>query len=315
MSRRLYRDLLAGLTCAVALCGPPPFAVQAGQMADRIVAIVNAEVITLSELKTETQTEEAKLKEQYRGAELERRLHQLSYATLTRMIERKLQVQAAAGKGIEVSEADVLAAIKEFKAHGDKFDEHDPTQRRAVKDQLTLMRVVDREVRNTIMVADEDMRKYYETHRDRFSWPEEYRLSQILFLQRSNETHEDVEARARQVYERLKKGEDFSELAFKYSAGAESGRGGHLGFVRQGELLPEIEHVVGQLGPGQFSAPIETSQGFHIIRLDEKKQRQFRPFTEVKSEIQTLVYQEQSEDLYHVWLSALKNKAYIEIKF
>jgi peptidyl-prolyl cis-trans isomerase SurA len=72
---------------------------------------------------------------------------------------------------------------------------------------------------------------------------------------------------------------------------------------------------VAQLAPGQFTAPIESTQGLHIIRLDEKKPAQFRPFGEVKSEIQALVYQEKSEDFYQTWLGNLKNKSYIEIKF
>src|SRR6185295_19573071 len=292
-----------------------PVVVQAGQMTDRIVAVVNTEVITLSELKAEMGPEERKLTEQYRGAELERRLQQLSYVTLTRLIERKLQVQMAASKGIEVSEADIQNAVKEYLSHGEKIDPDDPAQRRALKDQLTLMRLVDREVRSTVMVADPDTRKYYEAHQARFSLPEEYRLSQILFLQRSSETPDEFRERAREVHARLKKGEDFAELAFKFSAGAEASRGGNLGFVRQGELLPEIERAVAQLAPGQFTAPIESTQGLHIIRLDEKKPAQFRPFAEVKSEIQALVYQEKSEDFYQTWLGNLKNKSYIEIKF
>ena len=284
-------------------------------MADRIVAVVNNEVITLSELKAETASEEQKLAETYRGAELEKRVHQLSYSTLTRLIERKLQVQVAATKGVEVSDAEVQNAIKEFKNQGEKFDENDPTQRRALKDQLTLMRLVEREVRSTIMVADPDSRKYYDAHQARFSLPEEYRLSQILFLQRSTETVEEFRARAKDVYAKLRKGEEFSELAFKYSAGAEASRGGNLGFVRQGELLPEIERAVNQLKPGEFTTPIESSQGLHIIRLEEKKPSQFRPFAEVKGEIQALVYQEKSEDYYQTWLGNIKDKSYIEIKF
>ena len=159
------------------------------------------------------------------------------------------------------------------------------------------------------------MRKYYDTHRARFSLPEEYRLSQILFLQRSSEESAEFRARAEDVYAKLKKGADFADMAFKYSAGAESGRGGNLGFVRQGELLPEIERAIAGLQPGQFTPPIETGQGLHIIRLDEKKPSQFRPFAEVKGEIQGLVYQQKSEDFYQTWLANLKNKAYIEIKF
>ena len=310
-SNRIVAGMIGLLAASVSI----PLSIEAGQTTDRIVAVVNNEVITLSELKAETATEEQKLAETYHGPELEKRVHQLSYSTLTRLIERKLQVQVAASKGIEVSDAEVQNAIKEFKNQGEKFDENDPAQKRALKDQLTLMRLVEREVRSTIMIADPDSRKYYDAHQARFSLPEEYRLSQILFLQRSTETVEEFRARAKDVYTRLRKGEEFSELAFKFSAGAEASRGGNLGFVRQGELLPEIERAVTQLKPGDFTPPIESSQGLHIIRLEEKKPSQFRPFAEVKGEIQALVYQEKSEDFYQVWLGSIKDKSYIEIKF
>jgi peptidyl-prolyl cis-trans isomerase SurA len=303
---------VAGALAAAAVSPPSG---ESAQMADRIIAVVNSEVITLSELKAEVAPEEKRLQEQLRGAELQKRLQQLEYSTLTRIIERKLQVQMAASRGLEVSEPEVQQAISEMKKQGESFDEKDPLRRKTLKDQLTLMRFVEREVRGSVMVFDPEMRKYYETHQKRFSLPEEYRLSQILFLQRSTEDVTEFHRRAEKVHQELKEGADFAELALKHSAGAEASRRGNLGFVRQGELLPEIERAVSELQPGQFTAPIESTQGLHIIRLDEKKREQYRPFAEVKNEIQALVYQEKSEDFYQEWIGNLKNKAYIDIKF
>ena len=85
--------------------------------------------------------------------------------------------------------------------------------------------------------------------------------------------------------------------------------------VRQGELLPVIERGVANLVPGGISEVIESSEGFHIVRLEDKKPKQFRPYDEVKQEIQALVFQQKSEDMFQAWLADLKNKAYIEIKF
>jgi parvulin-like peptidyl-prolyl isomerase len=92
-------------------------------------------------------------------------------------------------------------------------------------------------------------------------------------------------------------------------------RGGNIGFVRQGELLPQIERALSALEAGQVTDTIETDDGWHIFRLDEKRPPQFRPFAEVKTEIQTLVYQQKTEDVYQVWLGDLKNKSFIEVKF
>ena len=96
---------------------------------------------------------------------------------------------------------------------------------------------------------------------------------------------------------------------------ADASRGGRLGQVRQGELIPALEQALTSLQVGQITGIVETAEGLHIVRVDDKKPRQFRPFEQVKAEIQSLVFQQKTEDQYQLWMADLKNKAYIEIKF
>ncbi|MBI3356573.1 MAG: peptidylprolyl isomerase, partial [Nitrospirae bacterium] len=152
-------------------------------------------------------------------------------------------------------------------------------------------------------------------HRDRFALPEEYILSQILIHPHSSDGFADALARARRVMDELKRGEKFEDLAIQYSEGPNTSRGWRLGLVRQGELLPAIERAIAPLVPGGISDIIESPEGFHIIRVEERKPRQFRPFEEVMFEIQGLVFEQKSEDRFQSWLADLKNKAYIDIKF
>ncbi|HKW85709.1 MAG TPA: peptidyl-prolyl cis-trans isomerase [Nitrospiraceae bacterium] len=292
-----------------------PLAAEAAHLADRIIAVVNSEVIMLSEIKAETAAEEKRLQEQYRGPDLQRRLQQFEYMALTRMIERKLQMQLAKSKGMDVTDEELTRAAQELQRQGEKVDLTNPNDKKSLKEQLTLLKVVDREVRSTVMVSETEMKRYYEQHRGRFSLPEEYRLSQILIRPRNGEDPAQTQAKAQAVYAALKQGGDFAELALKHSDGAEATRGGSLGFVRQGELHPPIERVVAALQPGEISEPVATTEGIHILRLDEKKPSQFRPFAEVKSEMQGFVFKQKSEDVYQLWMATLKNKAYIEVKF
>lgn len=287
----------------------------AATMTDRIVAIVNKELIMQSEVRSETAGEERRLREQYKGAELQRRIQQLEYIALSRMIERKLQLQWAQTRGMEVSEEEVNQAIRQLEKQGERVDESNPRERKALKEQLVMMRVMDREVRSSIMVLQPELERYYDSHQTRFSLPEEYRISQILLKQKAAEEVKEFRKRIASVRSALQNGGDFAEIALQQSEGAESVKGGALGFVRQGELEPEIERVVSGLGPGQISAPIETVQGWHIIRLDEKKPSQFRPFAQVKNEIQGLVHQQKTEDQYQRWMGDIKRKAFIEVKF
>lgn len=288
---------------------------QAAHVADRIVAVVNNEVIMLSELKAETAAEAKRIRERYKGEELPRRLQQAEYTALNRMIERKLQLQYAKAKGVDVTEDELKTAVRELQRQGEHVDDSSPDDQKNVKEQLLLLRVVDREVRGNVMVAERDMQRFYEEHKTRFSLPEEYRISQILIVPRAAEERVEARARAAAVYSSLKKGGDFGDLAIRHSDGAEAARGGSLGYLRQGEVLPQIERALSSLQLGDITEPIETPQGFHIIRLDEKKPPQFRPFPEIKTEVQTLLHQQKTEDLYQTWIAALKKKAFIEVKF
>lgn len=282
---------------------------------DKIVAVVNSDLIMMSEIKKELAPEEERIRKQSVGEERDRRLKMAEYMALTKMIERKLQLQAAKTKGVEVSDQEVKQAVAELQRQGEKLDPSDPGSAASVREQLTLMRVVDREVRSGIMVAESEMKRYYQEHRERFAYPEEYQLSQILLKVRSPSEMGDTRSRAKDIAAALKKGGSFDELALRYSEGVNAGRGGKLGLVRQGELHPPIERALSSLNAGEISEIIETSEGLHILRVDEKKAKQFRPFDEVKAEIQGLVFQQKSEDLYQAWLVDLKNKSYIEVKF
>lgn len=294
---------------------PAPAVFAAAQLEDRIVAVVNTDLILQSDVKRELAPEQERIRQQYRGEELGQRLKTAEYMALTKMIERRLQLQEAKAKNVEVSDQEVKQAIQQMKQQGEKVDEKDPLSLRNVRDQLVLLKVVDREVRGGVMVGDTEMKRYYKEHQTRFALPEEYTLSQILIQPRAADSAAEALEKARIVMAELKRGEKFEDAALRYSDGLNSSRGGRLGLVRQGELLPAIERAVAPLVPGGISEIIETSEGYHIVRVEERTPKQFRPFEEVKFEIQGLVFQQKSEDVFQSWLVNLKNKAYIDIKF
>jgi peptidyl-prolyl cis-trans isomerase SurA len=307
----LWAPILLALACFGAVRPP----LSAAKVEDRIVAIVNSDLILWSEVKRELAPERERIEKQYRGEELARRLKMAEAMALTTMIERRLQLQEAKVRNIDVGDQEVKQAVKQLIQQGEKIDDKDPASTKSVRDQLTLLRVVDREVRSGVMVADPEMKRYYQEHRDRFALPEEYTLSQILIKPRSLDDMADAKNTTREIMALLKQGESFEDLALRYSDGPNASRGGRLGLVRQGELLPAIERGVSNLPSGGISDVIESPEGLHIVRLEDKKPKQFRPYEEVKQEIQALVFQQKSEDMFQAWLADLKNKAYIEIKF
>lgn len=288
---------------------------EAAQVEDRIIAVVNSDLIMMSEMKRELAPERERLKKHHRGQELARRIKIAESMTLTAMIERKIQLQEAKARGVEISDQEVRQTVKQLKQQGEKIDETDAWTLKNIREQLTLLRLVDREVRSGVMVVDTDMRRYYQEHRDRFALPEEFTLSQILLGRRSSDDGASAKAKAREILVMLKQGETFEDLALRHSEGPNASRGGALGLVRQGELLPAIEQAIANLEPGGISDPIDAPEGIHIVRVEEKQPKQFRRYEAVKTEIRGLVFQQKSEDVFQAWLANLKNKAYIEVKF
>jgi peptidyl-prolyl cis-trans isomerase SurA len=307
----LHAGLLTGLALSAALC---PLRSDAADLTDRIVAVVNKEVIMLSELKAEMEPELKRLKQQHRGAELRSRLQQAEYRTLTRMIEKRLQMQHAKSKGVDASDEDLRRTAQDLAQRGTPVNLDNPKEKTALKEQLILFSLENREVRTGVMVSDADIKRFYERHLTLFMLPEEYRISQILLRPRKTESRKDLRIRAREVLDQFKKGVEFDELALRYSDAPDATRGSALGFIRQGEMDPPLERAVSALQPGQVSDLVETAEGIHIIRLDEKKTAQFRPLEEVKTEMQGIVFQQKSADRYQRWMTDLKSQAYIEVK-
>jgi parvulin-like peptidyl-prolyl isomerase len=292
---------------------PPAFA--SAHLEDRIVAVVNSDLIMLSDIKRELAPHQERIKQQHRGDDLAQRLKMAEYMALTRMIERKLQLQEANAKKVEVSDQEVKVAVEQMKQQKGSLDPSNPQTSRAVRDQLMLLKVIDREVRGNVMVGESEMKRYYQGHRDRFALPEEYTLSQILVQARSPDGMADALTKIRKAMDELKRGEKFEDVALQYSDGPNAFQGGRIGLVRRGELLPAIERAIASLVPGGVSDIVESPGGFHIFRVEDKKPKQYRPFPEVQYEIQGLVFEQKAEDVFQSWLANLKNKAYIEIKF
>ncbi|MEK9172751.1 MAG: peptidylprolyl isomerase, partial [Nitrospirota bacterium] len=160
----------------------------------------------------------------------------------------------------------------------------------------------------------EEVLRFYQQHKDRFMLPPEVRISQILIALNPGGELLAVREKAQQVFALLKKGERFEELAARYSDGPEGRRGGGLGYIRPGDMLPQIQKAIEQMAPGSVTEPLASPIGMHIIRVDDRKPPQFRPYEEVKEDIRNVVLQLKTEEAYLEWIKEQKDKSYIEIR-
>ena len=308
--------------CVVALLAPgvpaqSPLQDGGGKpVADGIAAIVNSEIITVSELQMEMADQTFRLKARYEGDELTERLLQKRYEILTRMIEHKLQLQEAKAKSISISDEEVEKAWEQLSRNPTGFPPTAAQSKAVLREELMVRRVRDMEVRRGILVSPEEIRAYYNKELQRlFTSPHAHHIRQILLLPKLGETREMLKTRGEILVSQLNEGRSFEKLAELFSDGSESVLGGDLGFMTKDELLPPLRDALHKISPGEVTPLIETEIGIHILRLEESREGITQPFEKVKDAIANKLYQEKIQESYETWMSSLKDKAYIEILF
>jgi len=299
-----------------------------GEIVERIVAVVNNDVITLSELEEAGKRLFEQVQQSSLPAEREEKLQKARREVLDQLIENKLLEQEVKNRKVEVAERDVDAAVQQImqqnQASENELKEMLAKEgitlsiyRRRIHDELVKMRLINREIRSKIVIKEEDLRKNYQDNLAKFTDPAEVKVQQVFFVIPQLATEERVASirkEALSILERARKGEDFAELAGKYSQGPEAREGGVLGFFKHNELRPELEESAFKLRIGEVSGVIKTPEGFHILRVLERKGGEPKPFAEVESQIRDELMQAESEKQFQEWMKALKKKAYIEIR-
>jgi peptidyl-prolyl cis-trans isomerase SurA len=280
---------------------------------DRVVAVVNGEIITLSDL----QREEALKKVDVRKED-ERLL-------LEDMIDRKLQLAAAKRAGMDVTDKELTDAVADilkrnsmdqaqFEAALAKEGLTLEQYRTELREQMTLSRMFNKYVRSGLAVDEAEVKAYYERNIKSYSLPEEIRVRQISFRVPDNAAPAEIAAikeKAAAAFARAKKGEDFVLLVKELSESENAAQGGDLGFMQRDQAIPEIEAAARTLKPGEIAGPIQCAGGFQIIRLEEVR-TPVRPYEKVKDEITKMLYEQKMENTYRTWLQTLRSDSHIE---
>jgi peptidyl-prolyl cis-trans isomerase SurA len=255
---------------------------QRASLVDRIVAIVNKEVITASELADAVSSAERELRR--RGTTPPER-PVLERQMLERLILDKAQVQLARDSGIRVDELQLDRAVQRI-AEGNKMTlaefrtalERDGVPfdgfRQDLRDQITLTRLREREVDDKIQVSDSEIDLFLEAMKSTSGERAEYNIAHILVRVPEQATPEQVEAARRRIEEALaasRSGTDFAQLAATYSNAPEALQGGALGW-RAHDRLPELfAEMLAGMKPGDVSAPLRSPAGFHILKLVDRR--------------------------------------------
>lgn len=309
----MKKYLVTGIAMiGVLLTSAMPGMVSGSVVVDRVVAVVNNEIITLSDLQRE---EALKKREAVRDDRL----------VLEDMIDRKLQMAAAKRAGVDVTDKelddDVADIIKrnsmdmmQFSVALAKEGLTLEQYREELREQITLSRLFNKYVRSGVNVDEAEARAFYQNNPKTFSLPEEIRVRRIFLMVPDNATAAQaaaIKAEAQSVHARVQKGEDFIHLVHEVSQGETASQDGDLGFLRREDALPEIVEAARALKPGDSSSPFLCAGGYNIIKLEEVRTL-VKPFEKVKDEIMKTLYEQKLENTYRSWLQALRGDSQIE---
>jgi parvulin-like peptidyl-prolyl isomerase len=298
------------------------------EMVDRIVAIINDEIITLSELNNSLETYMKRVEESSEVTDREKMKKQLRKLILNSLIDQKLIAQEAQKLGIAATDDDIDKAIKSILSKKkitmealaeDIADEGGTIEdyREEIKQHLTKRNLIGREIRKKVTVTQKEIGNYYREHRNDYEGKEAVRIRQILIIVPRDcdvETKEKKRSSAEMTLKRLRNGEPFALLAAEVSQGPAAQTGGDLGYIEKGLILPEVDTVAFSLKKGEMSGIIETSVGFHIIQVLDKRGAGIKPTESVREEIVEKLGSKKVEEKFQEWLKEQRKKALIEVR-
>ncbi len=312
--------MIAVLSCLL----PGVHAAEGPVLLDRVVATVNDEVITWSELMNVIIIDGRQLLGGLTGEERENKIREAERPVLNNLIEMKLQIQEARRMNLDVNASEIDGAIEEIRTkyglteetltNSLKAEGLTPEDYRArLADQILLQKVINFAVRNNVAVSDKEIQQYYADNIGEFDGGEKIRIRQIFFaLPQDSSQKEVVEAKAREIAQRISSGEDFAKLAGEFSEDQSRAFGGDLGYISRGSALKEIEDAAAALNKGEVSSPFRSPAGLHIIKLEDRIEG--GGIDKVRDKIRETLLQKAFEVRYREWKAGLREKAFIEIK-
>jgi peptidyl-prolyl cis-trans isomerase SurA len=306
------------------------FSVQAADavVVDRIVAVVNDDLITLFDLNQSFQPYEENIKALGYTSEREREtLFKLRTDLLSRLIERKLTDQVIKKNNLEVSEQEINTALERIKEGRSLTDEDLRAElaqqgltleeyRKNLKQQLLRNKLVNREIKSKIVITEDDISNYYNAHRENYAGEMKYHIWNI-FIRPSQFADSSTQRLALEKMEavvtKLTQGQSFESLAVEEPDSPMAPQGADLGLYRLDELSPQLQKAVKDMKAGDYSPILKTEMGYQIIYVQKIVETDSKSVAEVKSEIQETLYNEAVDNKFQTWLKDLRKRSHIKI--
>ncbi|MBD3413026.1 MAG: hypothetical protein GF421_01170 [Candidatus Aminicenantes bacterium] len=294
------------------------------EVVDAIVAVVNEDIITLSDFKLQDETLYQSLASQYQGLELDEVYKESRKTLLDSMITDLLLLQEAEKQEIDVSSQleKMIEGMKE--QYG--FSSIDEIKRAMGKQGIDYQVWLDFQEREMlkegvifyafgkdIVVDDTEVINYYRQHPDEFKEQASFELKAI-YLSESEKSRQEIQELKEEISSRLESGDLFEDLAENYSDGPYKESRGELGSFKKGTLDRTLEQAVEEIQVGEVTSWIQTSNGWYLLKLIDKQEERVKSFDNVRDEIEQIIFNQKRQQKTLEFIKELREQSYIEIK-
>jgi peptidyl-prolyl cis-trans isomerase SurA len=298
------------------------------EIVDRIVAVVNDDVITLTELNSSLKPYAEKIRSLGYPKEKEQQLlFKVRKEILDHLINEKIEDQEIKRSKVEISEEQIDRTIERIKETNFLTDEQlraalakdgmtMEEYREKIKGQILRERLVNLKVKSKIVITKEDIRAYYEKHIDEYVGKPKYHLRNIILkvpLFTDDTKKLEIKKKMDAILEKLKSGESFEALAAKYSESPAASDGGDLGKFEFDSLSPQLQKAIEKIKPGEFTPVLDTDLGYQILFLENIVNAKGKTLEEVTPEIESKLYNETIDEKYGTWIGELRKQSVIKI--
>ncbi|RMF84168.1 MAG: peptidylprolyl isomerase [Nitrospinota bacterium] len=317
-------SVIACLTLAFGIVGliPPVWGAAPASSTD-VVAVVNGVSITSQELDNEflsqTRVPFAMVQDNPQAQQIRKRI-------LDQLIDRQLLIQEARRQKLAV---DAKTVEEQFQHIRSRFPSEEAFQqvlearglteeklKENIQEELLRQQIIQKEILDKVSTSPDELKTFFQQHKEQYAQKEEVRARHILIKVAPNASAEEdqkAKERAQEILKRAQKGEDFAELAKQYSEGPSKERGGDLGYFTRGKMVKPFEDAAFKLGVGEISDLVKSQFGYHIIKVEDKKEAKALSYEEAKTRVKDDLTREKAIALYQSYIEKLRQKGEITI--
>ncbi len=318
--RLVFPLILTGILIVI------PAGAEAADLVDRIVAVVNDDVIPLSELNELMAPVEKKVRQAGYISESDRKkLYMMRENALEKLIEKKLLAQEIKKASLTVSDKEIDDTIENIKKNNFITDEQLRASlanegltladyRKSIKEDILRARLMNLKIKSKVVITKEEMKAYYDSHQDEYAVKIKYHLRNIIMKKPAFSMGEDNEAleKMRNIQDRLHKGESFAALARIYSESPLASRGGDLGKLSPTLFSPQIQEALKGLKTGEYTDILDTDQGYQIFYIEAISETSGKTLDEASPDIEKILYNQSLDKMLQSWLGEIKKESHIK---